>query len=161
MSSYPVIIGRFEYIDLVDVFDVIPAKIDTGANRSSIHATNFRVVEQDGKDILEFTLLGHPAYDKSHKLTTDIFSTVEVKSSNGHISKRYKVDLKVKLGYKIFNTSFTLADRSSNVFPVLVGREALRKRFIVDPDRTGVKRSEIKLALDKSPCKEEIEGVNV
>lgn len=161
MSKYPVIIGRFEYIDVVGVLDSIPSKMDTGANRSSIHATHIREVKQNGTKLLIFKLLGHPAHTESYELTSDEFTQIEVKSSNGHITKRYEVKLKIKLGYKIFNASFTLADRSGNVFPVLVGREALRKRFIVDPDRTGVKRSEIKLALDKASCKEEIEGVNV
>ena len=161
MSNYPVVVGRFEYIDIVDILGAIPSKVDTGAKRSSIHATHIRVVEKNKKSVLKFILLGHPAYDKSYELTTDSFTMIKVKSSNGHISNRYKVNLKIKIGYKIFNASFTLADRSGNVFPVLVGREALRRRFIVDPDRTGVKRSEIKLVLDKVPCNEIVEGGDV
>lgn len=161
MSKYPVIIGRFEYIDVIDALTAIPAKMDTGANRSSIHATNIKEVTQNGKKLLKFSLLGHPAHPESYNLSTNEYTQIEVKSSNGHVTKRYEVKLKIKLGYKIFIASFTLADRSGNVFPVLVGREALRKRFIIDPDRAGVKRSEIKFALDKASNKEEIEGVNV
>lgn len=161
MSKYPVIIGRFEYIDVIGVLDQIPSKMDTGANRSSIHATHVKEVKQGGKTVLAFKLLGHPAHTESYELVADEYTQLEVKSSNGHITKRYEVKLKIKLGYKIFTASFTLADRSGNVFPVLIGREALRKRFIIDPDQAGVKRSEIKLALDKASNKEEIEGVNI
>ena len=54
MSNYPVVVGRFEYIDIVDILGAIPSKVDTGAKRSSIHATHIRVVEQDGKSVLKF-----------------------------------------------------------------------------------------------------------
>lgn len=160
MSKYQTIIGRFEYLDVVDALHAIPAKIDTGAHRSSIHAKQIKEYTKDGKHMLKFTLLGHPAHTESYVITTSDFSQMVVKSSNGHEAMRYEVKLQIRLGYKNFSASFTLADRSQNVFPVLIGREALRKRFIVDPDRAGVTRSELKIALVKSHSQEELEGVN-
>ncbi len=161
MSKYQVIIGRFEYVDITDGLCAIPAKIDTGANRSSIHASKIHVVTTAGKEVLHFTLLNHPTHPEGVSMSTDKFSQMQVKSSNGHISTRYEIKLKIKLGYKVFVASFTLADRSNNVFPILIGREALRTRFLVDPERAGVKRSELKSALAKTTIVEDIEGVNV
>lgn len=160
MSKYPVIIGRFEYVDTTGELVRIPAKIDTGAKRSAIHASNIKMVKQGSKEVLHFTLLGHPAYPHTLKLSTSDFQVVDVLSSSGHKTRRYVVKLPIKLGYKNFKTSFTLSDRSLHVFPVLLGREALRKRYIVDVDRAGVVREELKKALDKSINSEEIEGVN-
>ena len=160
MSKYQTIIGRFEYVDVVDQLHAIPAKIDTGAHRSSIHASDITEYTDKGKRLLRFSLLGHPTHPESVVISTADFSQMKVKSSNGHESVRYEVKLQIRLGYKKFNASFTLADRSQNVFPVLIGREAMRKRFIVDPDRAGVLRSELKTALVKSHSQEEIEGVN-
>lgn len=161
MSSYQVVVGRFEYLDVVDVLQSVPAKVDTGAFRSSIHASNIKEISKNGVNVLRFKLLGHPAYPDKSIIEVSDYSIHEVISSNGHISKRFGVKLKVKLGFKVFYTTFTLADRSKNVFPVLIGREALRKRFVVDPEKAGVKRSEIKIALNKLKSNEELEGVNV
>ena len=48
------------------------------------------------------------------------------------LQQRYKVKLRVILDNRVINATFTLADRSSQVYPVLVGRNILRGKFIVD-----------------------------
>jgi hypothetical protein len=165
MSKYQAIIGRFEHVDLIEGLHTIPAKIDTGAHRSSIHVQKIEVITKKKKPTLRFTLLGHPVYKETLTLETQKFRSMPVRSSNGHISERYEVQLKIRLGLKVFNTSFTLSDRSGNVFPVLIGRKALRGRFFVDADRVGVNRAELRKAIKKLPIDEEdideMEGVNV
>jgi hypothetical protein len=155
MKKYPVVIGRFEHIDVVGKLENIPAKIDTGAYRSSIHASDIQVVKKQYKEILRFTLLGHPVFRRKRTLETRTFRKLKIKSSNGHVSERYEIMLKVRLGYKVFTTPFTLASRDENVFPVLVGRKAMNKRFLVDPDRAGMSRIELKLAAVKVHVDEE------
>lgn len=155
MSKYQVIIGRFEHIDLVNKLDTIPAKIDTGAYRSSIHVDSAELVEKAGKEYLRFTLLGHPVFTKKRTIETKSFQKRIVKSSSGHVQTRYEVKLKVRLGYKVFTTPFTLADRSNNVFPILIGRKALNERFLVDSSRAGLSRMELKLAAAKVELDEE------
>lgn len=161
MSKYPVIVGRFEHVDLVNKLDAIPAKIDTGAYRSSIHASDVAIITKNNVKVLRFTLLGHPVFQKKRTLETRKFSQITVRSSNGHKSVRYEVTLKLRLGYKVFSTSFALSDRSDNVFPVLIGRKALRGRFLVDADKAGVSRLELILAKNQlSVSAEDMEGVN-
>jgi len=155
MSKYQTIIGRFEYVDINKVPRPIPAKIDTGAFRSSIHVSDIEEVTVKGKRALKFTVLGHPGHLDSAKVTTRKFNQVQVKSSNGHESTRYEVKLRIRLGYKNFITSFTLADRSSNAFPILIGRDALRNRFLVDVTKVGVKRAELIAALIESQLDQE------
>ncbi len=161
MGKYQVIVGRFEHVDIVGKFKDIPAKIDTGAYRSSIHASDIEVVKINAKEVLKFTLLGHPVSNKRRTLETRVFNIRKIRNSNGHITTRYEVTLKVRLGYKIFRTPFTLIDRSTNIFPILVGRKALNKRFLVDPNLAGMSRVELKLAAASVPIDEEdLEGVN-
>ncbi len=161
MGKYQVIVGRFEHVDIVGKFKDVPAKIDTGAYRSSIHATNIEVLKLNGKDVLKFTLLGHPVANNHRTLETRSFNIRKVRSSNGQLTTRYEINLRVRLGYKIFSTPFTLIDRSNNIFPILIGRKALNKRFIVDPSLAGMSRVELKLAAASVPIDEEdLEGVN-
>lgn len=161
MSKYPVVIGRFEYIDVIDKCSGVPAKIDTGAYHSSIHADHIEEFTKNGKPTLRFTLLGHPVHKESATVETTRFTVTTVRSSNGHQVERYKIFLKIRLGYKVFSTPFTLSGRSKNVFPVLIGREALRKRYLVDAAKAGIERINLlKAARQEAMQEEEMEGVN-
>jgi hypothetical protein len=144
MSKFPVIIGRSESIDLIDVALGIPMKVDTGAYRSAIHATNIQVKKDGDQEILSCNLLGHPVSPVVRPYETSEFRQVTVTNSFGQEEVRYETQFRVKLGPKIFNTSFTLADRSRNLFPVLAGRKMLRNRFIVDVSRSNIDRLRLK-----------------
>ncbi len=139
MAKYQVIIGRAEEIDIVGVALGVPAKIDTGAYSSAIHATKIKEVVVDGKKVLQFSIFGHKNSPITREMTADTYGMVDVRSSNGHTAQRYWVKLKVKIANKLFYAVFTLTERSDNVFPVLIGRSALSGRFIVDSSRCGVK----------------------
>lgn len=144
MSKYQIIIGRAEQIDFIGAAFGVPAKIDSGAYRSSVHATSVKEVTKNGEKVLKFSLFGHPCVPLPRPLETTRFTTMPVRSSNGKTETRYEVTLKIKVGSKVFNTSFTLADRSNNVYPILIGRKALKNRFMVDVSRSSVKRMELK-----------------
>ena len=140
MSKYQVVISRNETIDIVGLVEGVPAKVDTGAYRSAIHASDIKVEKRDGKKVLTCTLLGHQTSPQSCPFETTRFSTVSVTNSFGREEKRYEVQLRVKLGAKVFNTSFTLADRSKNLFPILIGRKLLKGRFMVDVNTSRINR---------------------
>lgn len=162
MSKYPVIIGRFEHIDIIDMLNDIPVKIDTGAFRSSIHASDIRIVEKSGKQMLHCKLAGHPVFSKKRAFKTKSFGRRVVRSSNGQTSERYEITLKIRLGYKVFSTPFTLADRSENIFPILIGRKSLASRYLVDVSKTGINKPELKQAATMvDDDQQTIEGVNV
>lgn len=124
------IIGRADRIDLPEA-DVhgIPARIDTGAKTSAIWASD--VHEKGGG--LAFTLFapGSPLYTGKPQFAPS-FTRVMVASSIGSEQDRYKVVLLVKLRGKKVRASFTLADRSQQAYPVLIGRNVLRGKFLVD-----------------------------
>ena len=140
---HKVVIGRSELLSFVDAdAPRVPAKTDTGAYRSAVHASNISVV--DG--VLNFELLGgHPVCGTLSKhMETEDFTQVTVANSFGHEEKRYEVKLKVKLGPKIFHARFTLADRSKKIYPVLLGRKLLNHRFLVDSAETSLDRITLK-----------------
>jgi hypothetical protein len=144
MPKYQVIIGRFEHLDVVSYALDVPAKIDTGAFRSAIHARNIKIAKKGGKETLTCDLLGHKVSPVMRPFETTQFSKVTITNSFGKDEERYEVLLKVKLGPKVITTSFTLADRSNNLFPILVGRKMLKGRYLVDVSRSGVDRIKLK-----------------
>jgi hypothetical protein len=124
------IIGRAEKISLPEAdLQGLHARIDTGANTSAIWAS--QITEQDGQLAVVFMGEGHAAYTGSAVLFSTYDQTV-VASSTGHKQIRYKVRLLVSIGGRRIRAWFTLADRSTQVYPVLIGRNVLRGKFIVD-----------------------------
>lgn len=140
---HKVIIGRSEVLSFVD-FEAknIPAKTDTGAYRSAVHASD--ITEQDGT--LTFTLLGgHPVCGAlAQTISVTEYKKVWVANSFGHREERYEVKLKVKLSSKVFSERFTLADRSKKIYPILLGRKLLNHRFLVDSSETSLDRITLK-----------------
>ncbi|MGF7229492.1 MAG: ATP-dependent zinc protease family protein [Candidatus Saccharibacteria bacterium] len=142
---HKVIIGRSESLHFMDyAMADIPAKVDTGAYRSAVHADNISVSE-DGKT-LHFRLLGgHPVCGAlATEMTTEDFKVVRIANSFGHTEERYEVKLKAKLGPKIFTATFSLADRGKKIYPILLGRKMLNNRFLVDTSEAQINRIELK-----------------
>lgn len=126
------LIGRAEKVDFPQLsFKRVPAKVDTGADASSIWAKAIDV--EDGK--LEVIFFGpeSPYYDgQVHKFPKSAYTVTRVSSSFGHREVRYKLKLKIKVNERIINGSFTLADRSAKLYPILLGRSLLKHKFLVD-----------------------------
>lgn len=135
MKREPTVIGSKADVDFPELgIFVVPAKIDTGADSSSIWASN---VEQSEPGVLRFSLFaqGSPFYTGERLSTTD-YTLISVKNSFGQTEYRYKVKLQVKVGGRLIRSHFTLADRSKNSQPALIGRQTLKNKFIVDVARS-------------------------
>jgi len=123
------ILGRYELAHFPELqYESIKAKVDTGAKSSSIHAGNIREVPKDGRMVLRCHLLGK----RNKYWYFEDYKKIVVKSSNGTKEERYVVNLKVKVLKRTYKTAFTLTNRISMNFPVLLGRKFLKKRFLVD-----------------------------
>ena len=143
-DSQKEIIGSAESMDFVDYGILnIPAKTDTGAYRSSVHASKITLNDDN---TLTFSLLkGHPACTQEvEPITTSRFSMITVTNSFGNSEERYEVKLRVRLGSKTLLASFSLADRKNNVYPILIGRRLLNHDFLVDPAKTGINKRKLK-----------------
>lgn len=110
----------------------VPAKTDTGATSSSIWASDL-VVQQNGD--LEFALFGpgSPFYtgERIHIAHSQVRVRI-VRNSTGDVFIRYQVPLSTVIGGRKVRIRYTLADRSRNHFPILIGRSTLKGRFLVD-----------------------------
>ncbi len=156
MARYQVIIGRSEKLAIDNIVMNVPAKIDTGAFRSSVHCTSVREVKRGEDMVLKVKLLGHPASPVIYDMEFTDYERVNVTNSFGKEEERYEVKMRVKLGPKLITTSFTLSDRSNNLFPVLIGRKLLKSRFFVDVARAGIDRMSLKKEFGiKTPIDEE------
>ena len=116
----------------------VPVKIDTGAHSSSTWASQLRI---DDQATLHFVLfgIGSPYYSgKVH--STKSYKVRLVRSSNGTTQIRYRVQLRMVLGGRRVVTNITLAERSQNLFPVLVGCRTLQNKFLVDVSQGKVEK---------------------
>lgn len=138
----------------------VPAKTDTGAYRSAVHASNIHLDRESG--VLSFELLGgHPVCGAmTHHIETKEFSEIWVENSFGHREDRFEVKMKVKLGPKVFTARFSLADRSKKIYPILLGRKLLNNRFLVDSAASSLNRIELKQQYGIEFPKDEEEGRN-
>lgn len=111
------------------IFD-IPVKIDTGADSSSIWTSELEI---DDDHVLNFVLFDKDSpYYSGKRHSAKHYSAHLIRSSNGAAQVRYRVSLTIELAGRQIRGSFTLADRSSNIYPVLVGCKLLNKKFLVD-----------------------------
>ena len=124
------IIGRIDKADfpLLDLFD-IDIKIDTGAYTSSIHC--HKVTVEDGLLKCTFYDKGHPLYT-GKEIIFKTYDTAKVKSSNGVVQERYKIQTTIFLFKKKYKINLTLSTRDDMKYPVLIGRRFLNKKFVVD-----------------------------
>ena len=126
------VIGRIDKIDFPEFgLENIDAKIDTGANRSSLHCTDIRVNLVEGKEELSFHI---PLLENGNPVvyhTTDFF-TKNIRSSSGHLEERYIIKTPIVIFGKKILATFSLSNREEMKYPILLGRKLLRSRYIVD-----------------------------
>jgi hypothetical protein len=126
------LIGRAERVDLPQLSAIkVPAKIDTGADGSSIWAHSIKK-EAGCLRVIFFGPESKHYTGEVHEFSPNKFSITRVSNSFGHREVRYKVKLKIAIKGKLINGTFTLADRSSKLYPILIGRSLLRHKFLVD-----------------------------
>lgn len=131
----PCEIGWCELIDLPG-FGVknLHAKVDTGAATSSLHATRIKPFDKDGQPYVKFTIpMGSGVPD--YHCEALVYGQRRIKSSNGVMQTRYVVETVMKLGPLEWVGHMTLANRQSMIFPVLIGRRALKRGFLVNSAR--------------------------
>ena len=111
----------------------IDAKIDTGAYTSALHVKAIEAFEQEGEQWVRFKLdhPHHPAFN-NRKFKMPVFAHKHIKSSSGQAELRYIVRTQIVLFGKRYMAEFSLTDRSSMDFPVLLGRKLLYRKFLVD-----------------------------
>ena len=124
------VMGRHDRVDLPDLgLTNIHAKIDTGAYSCCLHCHHAEIV--DGR--LEFVLLDeeHPEFT-GMKFVFEKFEERDIKNSFGEKERRFVIETSIKIFEEEFITTFSLSNRGSLKFPVLIGRKLLRRDFLID-----------------------------
>jgi hypothetical protein len=109
----------------------IPAKIDTGARTSSLHATVLDQFERDGEQFVRFAV-DFPGVNVRQVCEAVHIDWRGITSSNGETQRRMIIKTPLRIGEVEFRAEISLADRSDMRFPMLVGRSSLRRHFVVD-----------------------------
>lgn len=112
----------------------IKARVDSGAKTSAIHAFNIQHFQRDGQDWVRFSV--HPLQNDRKVVVHCEAPVVDrrvVKSSTGTAEKRYVIATSIELGGNQWDVELTLTNRDSMGYRMLLGREAMLGRMLVDP----------------------------
>jgi len=128
------VIGWREWLALPDLgIPEIKAKIDSGARSSALHAFDVERFRRDGKAMVRFRV--HPYQRDSRRgrvAEAELLDERSVRNSGGHVERRPVIVTTAALGGRGFSIELTLTNRDEMGFRMLLGRQALRRRFLVD-----------------------------
>jgi hypothetical protein len=128
-------IGWREWIQLPELgIEHVKAKIDTGARTSALHAFDIHYLDSGDGVLVRFKV--HPLQRDTTLTVSAIAPLLEkrhVRNSGGHAQERPVIKTPILLGHQQWDIELTLTNRDVMGFRMLLGREAVRRRFLVDP----------------------------
>lgn len=131
-------LGWREWLALPDLgVTWIKAKVDTGARSSALHAFDVKRYTVDGQAWVRFLI--HPLQRDAHTVIEACAPLLEerwVRSSSGKASLRPTISTQLSLGDQVWPIELTLVRRDVMGFRMLLGRQAIRNRFLVHPGRS-------------------------
>lgn len=130
------LIGWREWVGLPELGVAwVKAKVDTGARSSSLHTWDLQI-DEDAR-VVRFAV--HPfQHDDASTVpvTAELVDVRDVRSSNGDVERRPVIATKAVIGGVVAPIELSLTNRDEMGFRMLLGREALRRRFFVEPGRS-------------------------
>ncbi len=128
------IVGWREWLALPEFgVPAIKAKVDTGARSSALHTHDYEVFGRNSSDWVRFDLRPLRSSDEILvRCEAEVTDFREVRDSGGHPETRPFVRTNVRLGELEWPIELSLTNRESMEFRMLLGRTALRDRFLVD-----------------------------
>ena len=135
----PEIIGWREHICLPDLgLEHLPAKIDTGARTSALHALEQKIIDRDGVPWVEFMVpVGNRRTERL--VQAPLIGERDIKNTSGVPERRLIVRTLLLIGRHRWQIEVSLANRKKMEFDLILGRTAIRKRgILVDAGRSFV-----------------------
>lgn len=127
-------LGQIEYVDIMPIGFRQKARIDTGAETTSIDALDIVEFERDGRSWVQFSVKDRNT-GESVMLKAPVERTVLIKQHGVENVRRQVVTLTLAIGEMKDEIEVTLADRENFEYPILVGRNFLQGRALVDVSR--------------------------
>lgn len=147
-GEQPFVVGWREWAGLPGLgIARIEAKIDTGARTSALHANSIETVEIDGKLIVRFDVSGEAESAPWHEAR--VADRRWVRSSNGESELRFVIRTELQLAGREWLVEVTLTNRERMELPMLIGREALAGRVLVDAEKSWAWGRPLRRALAK------------
>jgi ribosomal protein S6--L-glutamate ligase len=135
MTTSPLVFGWLEWAVLPDLgIPAIRAKVDSGARTSCLHADDIEEFEKDGEVWVRF--LTRPVTRRPEiavPCEARLHDKRSVISSNGHAEERCVIRTRLKIGRRVWPAEFTLTNRDTMRYRMLLGRSATAGRALVDP----------------------------
>jgi len=129
------VLGWREWVSLPSLGIVsIKAKLDTGAKTSALHAWDISLRKVDGRQWIRFRV--HPMQrDKETSTVCEapLSDRRWVTNSSGGSERRYIIITELQIGASRWPIELSLTNREAMEFPMIIGREAMRNRVLVDP----------------------------
>ena len=154
------IIGWREWVSLPGLgIEKIKAKVDSGARTSSLHAFDIKITKRGLSQFVEFSV--HPE-QRSNKIEKRCKAKVlefrKIKSSNGQTELRPVILTNVSLLDELWQVEMTLTNRDAMGFRMLLGRESIRKKFLIDTGKSyyGRKASAVAKKVIKKTVKNKL-----
>jgi len=134
------VIGWREWVALPDLgIGHIKTKVDTGARTSALHAFYVTPFERDGAPWVRFGV--HPLQSTTSKAIdceAPVKAVRSVTDSGGHTELRHVIESTMIINGQAQAIELTLTDRETMRFRMLLGRRALKRRFVVDSNKSFV-----------------------
>ena len=132
-ASQPQVIGWIEPVTLMPENFRLQAKIDTGADNSSIDAANWESFHKDGVEWIRFSVTSND--DRKADIEKPLLRYTSVKRKRAEPVERPVVEMDLCIGGVIIQAPVNLADRGNYSYRMLIGRSALEGHFLVDSSR--------------------------
>jgi len=126
------ILGWVENVRLANPDIELKAKLDTGAETSSLDARIIKKFRKGGKRWVRFSVTGREQGEE-FTLVRERVRTIGVVQHDGSRQTRPVVTMKICIAGRFMETEVSLIDRSEFIYPLLLGRSALGKFALVDP----------------------------
>lgn len=132
------VVGWREWLSLPALgVAAVKAKIDTGARTSALHAFDIELFEQNDQPMVRFRVHPWQRNDQQEVVAeAPLAGQRLVRNSGGIESLRPVIVTEVELAGQRWPIELTLTARDAMGFRMLLGREAVRRRFVINPGRS-------------------------
>ncbi|WP_456085772.1 30S ribosomal protein S6--L-glutamate ligase [Microbulbifer bruguierae] len=133
-----IIVGSEEWCALPGLgIPAIKARVDSGAKTSCLHAYNIQTFNRAGEPWVSFE--AHPLQNLRRprvRCEARVLDKRTVRSSSGDAEKRLVIKTPISIGGSVWDIELTLTNRDSMGYRMLLGREAMMGRMLVDPSES-------------------------